>query len=351
MTAGQQTLVCRLEAIHDLRIETQPVAEPGPGEVLVRMARGGICGSDLHYFHNGGFGAVRLRQPMILGHEISGYVEAVGPGVEGLRPGLLVAVNPSHPCGHCAACLGGEHQHCTDMRFLGSAARMPHIQGAFRERMVVGAAQCLVMPGDVTPAEAACAEPLAVCLHALAQAGSVAGKRVLVTGSGPIGVLAVAAARLDGAVEILATDVEDAALAVAARMGATRTLNVGQGSAGDASAERGRFDVAFECSGRQSALAFALDSLRPRGTLVQIGLSTEVTLPLSVLVTREIALKGTFRFNTEFDRAGQLIASRQIDVRPMITAAYPLADAVEAFRAASDRSRSCKVQLELTDHG
>ena len=344
----RQTLVCRLDAIHDLRIETQPVVEPGPGEVLVRLARGGICGSDLHYFHDGGFGAVRLRQPMILGHEISGHVEAIGPGVEGLQPGMLVAVNPSHPCGRCAACLGGEHQHCADMRFLGSAARMPHIQGAFRELMVVGAAQCLPMSGDVTPAEAACAEPLAVCLHALAQAGSVGGKRVLVTGSGPIGVLVTAAARLDGAVEILATDVEDAALAVALRMGASRTLNVAPGRGIDVADERGRFDIAFECSGRQSALAFALASLRPRGILVQIGLSTEVALPLSELVTKEIVLKGTFRFNTEFERAGRLIASRQIDVRPMITSTYPLADAVEAFRAASDRSRSCKVQLELS---
>lgn len=342
--------VCLLERQHELKIESIAVPEPGPGEICVRVAAGGICGSDLHYYHHGGFGQVRVCEPIILGHEIAGHVESLGPGVDRPAPGTLVAVNPSHPCGHCRFCLAGEPQQCLEMRFLGSAMRMPHEQGGFRDRLVVAARQCVPMD-DVEPADAACVEPLSVCLHALRQAGSVSGKRVIVSGSGPIGVLAVAVANLAGAREIVATDIEDAALATARRMGATRTVNVAR----DAVAlepdkrDKGQFDIAFECSGNAAAIATNIAVLRPRGTLVQVGLSGEVVLPLSQLVAKEIAMTGSQRFHPEFAWAAELISTRRIDVRPMITAIFPLTDAVEAFTLASDRGRACKVQLSFAE--
>ena len=208
----------------DLRLGDAPDDPLGPGEVRIRMARGGICGSDLHYFNHGGFGTVRLREPMILGHEVSGHVTEIGEAVEGLKVNDLVAVSPSRPCGACTECLRGLPNQCLNMRFYGSAMPFPHIQGAFRESLITKAHQC-VKADSLTPAEAAMAEPLAVCLHGVAQAGRVIGKRVLVTGCGPIGVLVILAARRAGASEIIATDITDTALDRARAAGADVALN------------------------------------------------------------------------------------------------------------------------------
>lgn len=201
-----------IHAAKDLRIEERAEEVPGQGQLRLRLATGGVCGSDLHYYNHGGFGAVRLREPMILGHEVSAYVETVGAGVTGVQPGQLVAVSPSRPCGGCRYCLEGLPNQCLNMRFYGSAMPFPHIQGAFREVLVADAAQCVDATG-LTPGEAAMAEPLAVTLHATARAGGMLGKRVLVTGCGPIGVLSILAARRAGAAEIVATELSDFTLA------------------------------------------------------------------------------------------------------------------------------------------
>jgi L-idonate 5-dehydrogenase len=341
-----------IHAPHDLRVGEAALpdrAPPGPGEVAVRVRAGGICGSDLHYYHHGGFGTVRIREPMILGHEIAGEVAAVGAGVTGLRVGDRVAVDPSRACGVCAFCLAGVPRQCRDMRFLGSAMRFPHVQGGFREWLVCDAAQAVPLPADTPLEHAAFAEPLAVCLHAAMQAGPLLGRRVLVTGAGPIGALTIMAARHAGAAEIVATDLAAAPLAAALRAGADRALNMRDDPAAldPYAAERGQLDVAFEASGSPGGLAAALTAVRPGGTIVQIGVGGDAPLPLGVLVTKELTLRGTFRFDTEFALAVGLIARRAIDVAPLLTEIVPLDDAVRAFELASDRSRSMKVQLAL----
>ena len=187
-----------IHAAKDLRIEDVASQDLGPGQVRLRLATGGVCGSDLHYYNHGGFGAIRLKQPMILGHEVSAYVTEIGEGVSGISVGQLVAVSPSRPCNACKFCAEGLQNQCLNMRFYGSAMPFPHIQGAFREELVADAAQCVPADG-LTAGEAAMAEPLAVTLHATTRAGQMLGKRVLVAGCGPIGVLAVLAARRAGA--------------------------------------------------------------------------------------------------------------------------------------------------------
>lgn len=341
------TRVARLYGKKDLKVETQDYREPGAGEILLRMAAGGICGSDLHYYQDGGFGPVQVREPIISGHEASGYVESLGEGVSGLAIGALVAINPSQPCGQCHYCSIGQPIHCLDMRFMGSAMRLPHEQGMFRDRLVVPAKQCFAFGPDTTPGEAACAEPLAVCLHAAAQAGDLSGKRVLITGAGPIGLLTTAAARHAGASEIVVTDLADAALARAPAMGASRTINVLSDPQGLAPWQEGKgaFDVVFDCSAAGPALRSAFAAIRPRGTLVQVGVTGDITIPLNALVGKEVVWRGSQRFDREFADAVALISSRVIDVRPIISHNFPLENALDAFEQAGDRSAACKVQI------
>ena len=334
-------------AANDLRIEEVATPELGPGDIRVRIAFGGVCGSDLHYFNHGGFGTVRLREPMILGHEISGVVEAIGETVTRVKPGTRVAVNPSRPCNQCRYCLEGKQNQCLDMRFYGSAMRFPHVQGAFREQLVCEQAQAHPIPESLSLSEAAMAEPLAVCLHAVRRAGSLTGRKVLVTGCGPIGALVVLAARRAGAADIVVTDIAEGALAFALEVGADRGVYVGKGddALAEYSRDKGYFDVAFEASGAAPALRAAIEATRPGGVLMQLGLGGDMTLPINLITAKELELRGTFRFHEEFAQAIGFMAKRLIDVKPLISATAPLADAVQAFRLANDRSRAMKVQI------
>ncbi len=346
-----KTRVCRLYGQNDLRIETDEVAAPGPGQVMLAIAAGGICGSDMHYLSDGGIGTIRVREPIILGHEASGRVIASGEGVVGLVPGDGVAINPSRPCGQCVYCTEGLPMHCLNMRFNGSAMRLPHEQGLFRDRILVEAAQCIRLPEGADLGAVACAEPLAVCLHAARMAGDLAGKRVLVTGAGPIGTLCAAIAAQAGAAAVVVTDLEDAVLDVARQMGATRTINVARDGAEmeHYAAKKGHFHIAFECSAAAPAIKSAINTLRPRGTLVQVGVAGDTPMPVNALVAKEIHLQGTHRFHAEFAEAVEAITSGRINVGPMITLRYPLEQAADAFRTAADRSRAVKVHLTFAD--
>lgn len=339
--------ICRLYGQGDLRVETMPDQAPGEGEVVVRIGAGGICGSDLHYYKDGGFGPIRVKEPIILGHEAAGTVERLGSGVAHLEVGTRVAVNPSMPCGHCQYCLKGQFQHCLNMRFFGSALRFPHQQGLFRDRVVVPAIQCVPIADHVSLAEAACAEPLAVCLHACNRAPDLHGKKVLVTGAGPIGALIVGLAAEAGASEIVVTDLEDAALAVSARMGATTCINVR--TAAEAlepyNADKGQFDVTFECSAAAPAIRSAVNATKPLGTIVQVGVAGDLPVPVNLLVGKELNFIGSHRFHAEYREAVDLLNQRKLDLKPIITDSYPVEDAIAAFAEAGDRTRAVKVQL------
>ena len=338
-----------IHAPKDLRAEEWQEEAPGEGQVTIRMEAGGICGSDLHYYNHGGFGPVRIKEPMVLGHEVSGRVAELGPGVEGLAPGDLVAINPSRPCGYCKYCQEGAPNHCLNMRFYGSAMPFPHIQGAFRQSMVADAAQCVKAEG-LSAGEAAMAEPLSVALHATRRAGAFLGKRVLVTGCGPIGALAVLAARRAGAAEIVATDLEDKALSHAAAAGADRTINVVSDpeALGSYGTDKGHFDILLEASGAQPALVSALAAMRPRGVVVQLGMGGDMTLPMMTITGKELDLRGSFRFHEEFPLAVELMSKGLIDVKPLITHTIGFDDAIEAFELAGDRSQVMKAQIAFS---
>jgi L-idonate 5-dehydrogenase len=340
-----------IHAPEDLRLEERDAGEIGPGQVLVRVGMGGICGSDLHYFHDGGFGTVRIKEPLILGHEVAGTVAAVAADVINVKVGDRVAVNPSRPCTTCKFCLEGLPNQCLEMRFFGSAMRMPHVQGAFRNVLLCQAEQCHKVADGVPLTLAALAEPFSVGLHGVSRAGPLLGKRVLVSGCGPIGVLAIAAARLHGAAQIVATDVVDEPLAIARQMGADEVINAATDSSWVSrySADKGTFDVLLECSGNQRALRDGLEVMRPRGVIVQLGLGGDVSISQNTIVAKELSICGSFRFHAEFALAVQIINQRRIDFTPVITRTFAMQQANEAFALASDRKRAMKVLIDFAD--
>jgi L-idonate 5-dehydrogenase len=284
---------------------------------------------------------------MVLGHEVSGYVSALGEGVTGLREGQLVALSPSRPCGHCRFCDEAMFNQCLNMRFYGSAMPFPHIQGAFSEVLVVNAAQCAPADG-LTSGEAAMAEPLAVGLHATRRAGPMLGKSVLVTGCGPIGIMCILAARRAGADLIVATDISDFTLGMARQAGADQALKAGSDALAEYEADKGTFDLLFECSGAVSALAGAVPALRPGATIMQLGLGGDMTLPVQAMTAKELSLTGSFRFHEEFFTGVSLMRKGLIDVKPFITQTFSLDQAEDAFLAAGNRDNAVKTQIAFS---
>ncbi len=342
-------LVCRIYGAEDLRVETAPEPEPGPGEVCLKLGAGGICGSDMHYFLHGRIGNFIIREPLIPGHEISGTAARVGSGVTRVKEGDKVAINPSHACGTCKACRSGRENLCSSMRFLGSASLFPHVQGMFREYFVMGERQCHPIASAVSLSELAFAEPLSVALHAVNRAGSLMGKRVLVTGAGPIGCLIVMAARLAGAAHIVVTDVVERPLATAKAVGADRCLRADHISGGpEAVAEAvGEADVALEAAGNPAAVGTCLSAVVRGGRIVQVGTlpGQGFQFPANQVMVREIDYLGTFRFGMEFDWSVRYLTEGRVDVKPLLSAQFPLQESEAAFRLASDKSRSVKVQV------
>ena len=338
-----------IHAPGDLRVETYETAPLGPGQLQVRVRCGGICGSDLHYYQHGGFGTIRIQEPMVLGHEVAGVIEAVGADVQGFAAGERVAISPSRPCGLCTFCQQGMQNHCLDMRYYGSAMRTPHVQGAFRQQIVVETHQAHKLADSVSDGEGSMAEPLSVALHAVRRAGSLLGKRVLVTGCGPIGALAIIAARRAGTAHIVATDVVAHTLGKALKVGADEVVNIAEEPDGLArfSANKGSFDVLFEASGNARALVGAFDAVRPRGIIVQLGLGGEMTLPINTIVAKEFELRGAFRFHEEFSMAVELLNKGLVDVKPLISATLSYRDSARAFALAADRTQAMKVILNF----
>lgn len=343
--------IVRLHGKNDLRLESEPKPAAKAGEVIVAIGAAGFCGSDLHYHSDGGIGTIRVREPIILGHEAAGTVIETGEGVSQPKVGDLVAINPSHPCGDCKFCRAGSHQHCLNMRFKGSAMFLPHEQGFMRDQVAIGAGQCYPIAPGIPATQAALAEPLAVCCRAVTRAreisGEIKGKRVLVTGSGPIGVLCAALARHHGAAEIVVTDLQDATLEVALQVGATKVVNVASNPEGlePWAADKGQFDLVFECSAAAPALRSAIATTRPLGTIVQVGVMGDTPIPFNMLVAKEINLIGTHRFDGEFGQAVDLINAKALNLAPVVTHVFDGSEAADAIAIASDRTRSVKVQL------
>jgi len=333
-----------LNAPGQLRVERRPIPEPGPGEVRVRVTHAGICGSDIHYFRHGGYGQVRMSAPMVLGHEVAGRVDRLGPGVGPAQAeiGDPVAVDPAQPCGLCRACRDGRQRLCEKMRFMGSALRDPPVEGGFSQYVVCSAHRAIRLAGENGLESGVLSEPLAVALHAVGQLGRAsAGERLLITGFGPIGALALLAARHAGYNDISVADIARAPLALAARLGAQRVIDLRRERPEPQSHAAG-----LECAGHAAALQTMVASLSSGGHMVQVGLmTTDVPMPVNEITLRELSVEGSFRFDAEFRVAARLISEGIIDVSAIVTEAFPYQEAASAMQAAQNREHSIKVLL------
>ena len=293
-----------LHGARDIRIEPYRQPELHPGMVLLRSRRVGICGTDLHYYEHGYNATFVPDRPFILGHELTAEVAAVAPGVDAVKVGQRVTVNPARACGFCAYCKGGQINLCRKTIMLGSASTTPPTDGALAEFVTVRADQCHLLPDDMDDGIGAMMEPLSVALHAVKRAGTVSGKRVLVTGGGTIGLLVAMTARAFGAVPVAVSDI------VAARR--NKAIELGADVALDPTAHDLRhqvqeltglgFDMVFEASGAPPALRAAFDLVRPGGTIVQIGTvgTADIPIPVNQLMVREINFRGSMRYGDTF---------------------------------------------------
>lgn len=345
MKKSKQITATVVSAAQDVRNESR-VLEYADEKVLIKVERGGICGSDIHYYLHGRAGMSVLKQPMIIGHEFVGQV-AEAPPESALKIGQRVAVNPSQPCNDCPLCLEGKQNLCREMRFMGSAQFYPHVDGGFADYVAVNARQCIPYSDNADAKIIAFAEPLAVAIHAIHQAGDMVGKKVLVTGSGPIGCLVMAAAYAAGAAEIVATDMSARCRTLALEMGASTAADPTDVATTSAWQENGGyFDICFEASGAPAAIASTVGFTRPKGRIVQLGMgAASLEFPLGALLVKEIELVGSFRFISEFETAVRWLESGRINPLPLLSAEFSQEEVVQALEIACDKSRAAKVQI------
>ncbi|WP_027483168.1 zinc-dependent alcohol dehydrogenase [Deinococcus pimensis] len=320
-----------------------PTPELGPGDVLVRVAAVGVCGSDVHGF-TGSTG--RRRPGVVMGHEFCGTVAALGADVTTLEVGARVVVNPIVSCGHCAPCRAGRRNLCLNRLGIGWS-----VDGAFAEFVRVPQENVVLLPGSVSWHQGAMVEPLAVALHAANLTPLDVGDTAVVVGAGPIGLLTLLALRSRGAGRVVVTDLSERRLALARDLGADATVNGREQDAASTVRElTGGLgaDVVLEAVGVSATVGTAFACVRTGGQVTWIGNSApEVQVPMQDVVTRELVVRGAYAFTSEFARAVDLLASGRIDVAPLVEEVAPLPEGPRLVTALADGSLDAvKVVLE-----
>jgi L-iditol 2-dehydrogenase len=330
--------VAVLNGIRDVSVAERATPSPGSGEVLVRVTAVGVCGSDVHYYEHGRIGRYVVDAPLILGHEAGGYVASVGPDVKSIEVGQRVSIEPGIPCRSCAQCLGGRYNLCPDVNFF---ATPPH-DGAFCEYVVMPEAFVYPVPDSVSDDAAGLIEPLSVGVWACRRANVAPGDRVLVTGAGPIGLIAAQTALAYGAKDVAITDVNSHRLQLAEALG-IRAIDVSSVALGESAFEP---SVLLECSGNQKATAAAVTSMARAGRVVLIGLGgDELQLPLGPVQDRELVITGSFRYANTWPTAIALAASDAIQLDPLVTAHFGLDQTEAALTSGHGDPHTVKVMV------
>lgn len=340
---------CVLHKKGDIRFED--IQEPSiknDNEVLVKVLAGGICGSDQHYYKEGGIGtAIVVREPIVIGHEGCGIVEKVGSNVANIKVGDMVILRPARPCFECEYCKKREYSFCMNMKHYGSAATFPHVQGLFAEKVIAHKAQCKVVK-HMDPKIAAFAEPLGIAYNGVHVLGDIIGKNVLVMGAGPIGCLCAAAAKVLGAGSVTVVDIRDVPLDAAKKMGADVVCNslTNKEQITKWCENKGYFDVAIEATGNAHACVDAMKMTKPLGVISQVGMFPLGGQPtdFGAFMTKGLKWISVFRFYDEFYPCVTALEQGLIDPTPLLSASYPASEIQQAMDAALS-PETMKVQV------
>lgn len=318
-----------MTGVESLQIEERPIPSPGPHEVQIEVAAVGVCGSDVHYYRHGRIGDFIVNDPMILGHEMSGRISAVGEGVDPSRVGQRVAVEPQHPCRRCKQCKAGRYNLCPEMKFYAT----PPIDGAFCKYVTIDEDFAYEVPDSMSDDAAALLEPLSVAITTMRKAGIVPGSSILIAGAGPIGVICAQAARAFGAARIVVTDLLESRREKALTFGATEVLDP---TAVDVSAIE-PVDAFVDATGVPVAVVSGIKAVGPAGRVVLVGMGAdEYSLPVSHIANNEITLTGVFRYTDTWPAAIHLVQSGAVDLDAMVTGRYDLEHVADALDSDTD---------------
>lgn len=315
-----------LQRARALTVDSRPIPQPDADQVLIQVAAVGVCGSDVHYFHEGRIGNFIVDNPLILGHEASGTIVAVGRDVAPDRVGHRVSIEPQRSCRTCEFCKRGEYNLCAQIEFYAT----PPVDGAFAEFVTIQHDFAHPIPDSVSDEAAALMEPLSVGIWSARKAGIGPGWRVLIAGAGPIGIVTAQTARAFGATEIVVSDPMKERRDVALRYGATHVIDPMTESVGD------RYDAFIDASGSPIAIKQGILALRPAGIAVLVGMGAdEIALPVSVIQNRELIVTGVFRYANTWPTAIALVTSGMVDLDALVTGRYGLDDVEAALESTS----------------
>lgn len=338
-----------MKAIGKIELEEREIPQPKEGEVLIKIGYVGICGSDVHYFETGAIGDFVVKPPFVLGHEAAGTVVALGEGVDSLKIGDRVAMEPGKTCGHCEFCRTGRYNLCPDVQFFAT----PPYDGVFQEYVAYDTSMCFRLPDNISLMEGALIEPLAVGFHAANQGGAHIGQKAVVFGSGCIGLMCLLALKAEGVTEVYVVDVIDKRLEKAMELGAAGVINSSKEDAVERIMElAGGYgvDLAIDTAGADVTINQGIRMVKPGGTIVCVGYSRsgKVTLDMSVALNKEITFRTVFRYRHIYPMAIAAVSSGLINLRNVVTDTFTLDEIQEAMvKSVNDKVNIVKAVIEV----
>jgi L-iditol 2-dehydrogenase len=338
-----------MHAVNDVRVDEVDFPQMRDGEVLIKVKAVGVCGSDVHYYKHGRIGPYVVEKPMILGHECAGEIVETARDVKDFKPGDRVAVEPGYTCRKCTYCKTGRYNLCPDVTFMAT----PPVDGAFVEYVSWPADFVFHLPDNMSFADGALMEPLAVGMHAVRRSRLKPGEPIVVLGAGTIGLVTILAAKAAGAGEIIVADLEDVRLTMATKLGATRTINAAKEKTVEVVMDLTRgsgTDVVFETAGSIPTTQQTIDLVKRGGRIVWVGLAGEDIFPMPILtaIAKEVDIMGIFRYANVYPSAIQLVSTGRIDVAPLVTHHFSLDNVREALETAYERrDGAVKVMVDI----
>ncbi len=318
-----------------------------PNQIRISMKNCGICGSDIHYFLYGENGGRKIQEPLILGHEAAGEILEVGSNIKDLKASDRVAINPALYCNDCNYCKRKKFHLCENVLFFGSASKMPHTQGAFREQFIVEKNQCHLLDTNTSYEEAAFAEPLAVALHASQFVNYKDNPKILISGSGPIGLL-ILKILLNHVEEkdIFLLDINDNVLKNSKKIGNINTINISN-NISFVKDYMNYFDICFESSGNTNSINNIVELSKRGSDIIQVGNMPGglIKINYNKVMIKELKIQGSYRFSSEFDKAVKKINKKEYNFQDILTHKFKLDNCEEAMKVASDKNKSIKVQV------